>query len=111
MTDDPTADFWDLAQEYLSRDAVEKGRLMSFDCLRVDGEFFATCEHRSGDLIVKVHRDRVSELVSDGVGEPFAPAGRVFREWVRVPTRDDDRWRSLMDEALEFNRHGHGADS
>ena len=35
-------------------------------------------------------------------GEPFAPAGRVFREWVSVERRDKDEWRELMDEAIRF---------
>lgn len=100
--DDPTAVFWELAGEFLARDEVEEGQLMGFPCLRVDGEFFATCDHRSGDLIVKLHRDDVAAMVGEGLGEPFAPAGRVFKEWVLVPERDEDRWRNLMDRALAF---------
>ncbi len=75
---------------------------MGFPCLRVGGEFFATCDHRSGELIVKLHRDDVTSMVDGGLGEPFAPAGRVFKEWVLVPQHDEDRWRNLMEQALEF---------
>ena len=28
------------------------------------------------------------ELIADGTGEPFAPSGRVFREWVTIPEPD-----------------------
>jgi hypothetical protein len=44
----------------------------------VEGEFFATCDHRTGDLIVKLPQAGVQELIDLGVGPAFAPAGRVF---------------------------------
>lgn len=100
--DAPAAEFWELAEPYLARDGVDEGTILSFPCLQVDGHFFATGEHRSGDLIVKLPKERVAELVAAGDGEPFAPAGRTFKEWVRVPRRDPVRWTGLMDEALAF---------
>ncbi len=102
----PTAFFWKLADPLLRKPEISEGTLMGFPCLRVDGEFFATCDHRMGDLIVKLSRDRVQELIDEGVGEPFAPAGRVFREWVFVRGRDAKRWRALMREAIEFVSRG-----
>lgn len=104
--DSPTDFFWDLASDYLALDGVEEGTLMGMPCLRVGGEFFATAWPETGDLIVKVSRGRVEELTGGGVGEPFAPAGKVFREWVSVPAREEVLWRDLLEEALEFNRPG-----
>lgn len=52
--------------------------MMGFPCLRVDGAFFASCDHRSGDLIVKLPEARVRELIAEKTGKPFAPAGRIF---------------------------------
>ena len=104
MADDPTDFFWSLADSLLERDDVEEGTLMGFPCLRVDGDFFATCEHRSGDLIVKLDRARVAELIEEGLAAPFAPAGRVFKEWARVAERDEPRWRGLLEEAHAFVR-------
>ena len=75
---------------------------MGFPCLRVEGEFFATCDHRTGELIVKLPAPRVQELIDLGYGKAFKPAGRVFREWVLVPERDDKRWAGLMAEARSF---------
>lgn len=100
--DDPTEFFWDLASEFLGRDGIEQGQLMGFPCLRVDGEFFATCDHRTGVLIVKLDGDTVAEMVESGHGDPFAPAGRVFKEWVAVSERDESRWRALMNDAVSF---------
>ena len=102
MTDDPTAYFWDLADSFLARDGFDEGRVLSFPCLRYRGEFVAMCEHRTGDLVAKLPATRVDELVAAGVGQPFGPGDRVFREWVRVPERDERRWTDLVEEAVRF---------
>jgi hypothetical protein len=103
MTDEnPTAFFWEAAQETLGADGVETSTMMGFPCLRVRGAFFASCDHRSGDLVVKLPAPRVQELITVGGGEPFAPAGRVFREWALVADRDIRRWRALIAEARSF---------
>jgi hypothetical protein len=94
--------FWGLAAPLIASGQATEGVLMGFPCLRVKGEFFATCDHRTGELIVKLPRARVEELTDLGHGQPFAPAGRVFREWVLVPERDDRRWAELMAEARSF---------
>ena len=81
---------------------TDEGTLMGFPCLRVDGKFFGTCDHRTGELIVKLPRDRIETLIDARVGQPFAPAGRIFKEWVLVPDRDSDQWRTLLKEARAF---------
>ena len=101
-TDTPTAFFWDLAGPLLARDGVSDSTMMGFPCLRVRGAFFASCDHRSGDLIVKLPRERVAALIAAGEGQPFAPAGRVFKEWLLVSDRDERRWEALMEEAYAF---------
>lgn len=98
----PTAFFWDLAREMLAREGVSDGTMMGFPCLRVRGAFFASCDHRTGDLIVKLPRDRVGALIEAGEGRPFAPAGRVFKEWLLIPDRDERRWGALLEEAYAF---------
>ncbi len=81
---------------------AERGTMMGFPCLRKDGNFFASANHRSGDLIVKLPKDRVLALIDAGEGEAFAPNGRTFKEWVSIPSRDADHWRALAEEALAF---------
>lgn len=102
MPEDPTAFFWETAEKMLDSGGVETGTMMGFPCLRVDGAFFASCDHRSGDLIVKLPHERVQKVIAAGVGEPFAPAGKVFREWVLVADRDARRWFALIAEARSF---------
>ena len=94
--------FWELAVPLLASGEAEEGTLMGFPCLRTKGTFFASFEHRTGDLIVKIPASRVDELMADGTGLPFAPAGRRFREWVQIPGRDPDLWEALLEEARAF---------
>ncbi|MFT4582403.1 MAG: hypothetical protein ACI915_000434 [Gammaproteobacteria bacterium] len=94
--------YWAIAKDFLSRESVDRGSLMGFPCLRVRGDFFGGCEHRSGDLIVKPPKARVTELIDLGRGEAFAPAGRVFKEWVLVGRRNKKSWITLIEESMNF---------
>lgn len=95
--------FWDLAAELQAEDpAVAEGTIMSSRCMRVGGEFFSAMFTKDQALVVKLPADRVAELVEAGEGQPFAPAGKVFREWVAVPELGENRWRALMVEARDF---------
>jgi hypothetical protein len=94
--------FWALAAPLLRQPGVTRSTMMGFACLRLDGDFFATCDHRTGDLVVKLNEQRVSALVDTGSAEPFAPNGRRFREWASIPLSRRRRWGSLLDEALEL---------
>ena len=94
--------FWALAAPLLALPGVTRSTMMGFPCLRVRGAFFASRDHRSGELIVKLPRERVAQLIEAGTGKPFAPAGRTFREWVQIGDRSEDRWGELIEEARIF---------
>ena len=96
------AKFWDLAQPLLGRAEVTRSTMMGLPCLRWDGAFFASCDRRTGDLLVKLAEARVDELVAAGRANSFAPAGRRFREWAAIPHDRSRTWKRLLDEALEF---------
>jgi hypothetical protein len=103
MTSDRPVEFFNrIATRFLARETVPEGTLMGVPCLRSGGEFFAMVEHRTGDLIAKLPARRVKELIEAGLGAPFAPAGRTFREWVFIADRDSDLWERIMKEAIEF---------
>ena len=92
--------FWALAEPLLEEAGVTRSTMMGFPCLRLQGDFFASCDHRTGDLVVKLDATRVAELLAAGQAEPFAPNGRQFREWAVIPKRRSRSWASLLDEAL-----------
>lgn len=96
--------FWALADDFIAEGTVEEGTMMGHHCLRSTrgGGFVATVERSSGDLVAKLPRARVEELIDAGIGAPFAPAGKVFREWVAVSTEYVDQWESLVSESIEF---------
>ena len=82
------ARFWDLAEPLLGQPGVTRSTMMGLPCLRWNGAFFASCDRRTGDLLVKLAETRVDELVATGRAQPFAPAGRRFREWAAIPNTD-----------------------
>ena len=95
--------FWELIDELRLEDArIADGTIMGGRCVRVAGEFLALVDFKGSGLVVKLPRDRVDELIATGVGRRFAPAGRVFREWVSVPRRDRRQWRALLQEGVAF---------
>ena len=51
---------------------------------------------------MKLPKERVDELIEAGLGETFAPAGRVFKEWVLVPDANRRRWPKLLRDGIAF---------
>jgi hypothetical protein len=95
--------FWELIEELQHEDPrVEEGTIMGGRCARVAGEFLGLVDFKGSGLVVKLPKARVAELIEQGHGQPFAPAGKVFKEWVSIPQRDRRRWRSLLNEAIAF---------
>lgn len=78
--------------------------MMGYPCVRLAGRFLASYDDKAGSLVVKLPHERVTELVDDGHGDPFAPAGKVFREWVSISMGDPELWRILLTEAVDFAR-------
>jgi uncharacterized protein (TIGR02453 family) len=93
--------FWELVEPMYADPAVLRSTMMGLPCVRLHGRFFASLDRRSGALLVKLPAERVAGLIAAGQGERFAPAGRMFREWVAVPRPDRRRWRSLLAEARD----------
>ncbi len=95
--------FWELIDELRYEDPrIEEGTIMGGRCARVAGEFLGLVDFKGSGMVVKLPRARVDMLIAQGTGQPFAPAGKVFREWVSIPRRDRRRWRSLLREGVAF---------
>ncbi len=94
--------FWEIAEPLLAEESIVKSTMMGSPCLRVNGEFFASVHRKTGNLIVKLPATRVLDLIETEVGDPFAPAGRRFKEWVSIPNRDAALWQQLINDAHDF---------
>jgi TfoX/Sxy family transcriptional regulator of competence genes len=92
----------DLTDDLLYDPAVGRSTMMGRPCVRRAGRFFASFDPKADCLVVKLPAVRVDALIDGGTGEPFAPNGKVFREWMSVPTPDPSGWARLLAEALEF---------
>lgn len=59
------------------------------------------------ELVVKLPRRRVDELVADGQGARFEPGpSRVMKEWLTVPPTSPAEWLKLAREARDFVASG-----
>jgi TfoX/Sxy family transcriptional regulator of competence genes len=69
--------------------------------LKVDGKIFAMLSR--GELVVKLPKERVDELMASGGGKRFDPGhGRMMKEWVAIAPAESDSWTALADEAHRF---------
>jgi TfoX/Sxy family transcriptional regulator of competence genes len=92
----------ELTDDLLYHPAVVRSTMMGRPCVRRAGRFFASFDPEADCLVLKLPTERVEALIDDGAGEPFAPNGRVFREWVAIATPDPSAWARLLAEALDF---------
>jgi TfoX/Sxy family transcriptional regulator of competence genes len=80
---------------------VGKGRGFGSSGLKVGGKLFAMLV--KDELVVKLPRHRVQQLIAAGSGAQFDPGhGRLMREWVTVPPGEADQWIRLAREAREY---------
>lgn len=96
--------FWELADEFMKNPAITEGKIMSSRCLRANGEFVAMVAYKSQQLVVKLTKNEVDRLIGEGVGLPFAPAKKVFKEWVEIKDYDRVLWRRLIADAIASQR-------
>ena len=92
-----------LATQLLDEPGVEQGSgFGAVPGLRVGRKIFVmVCR---GELVVKLPRNRVDQLVAAGVGARFDPRrdGRLMKEWATIPVEHGDDWHPLALEALDF---------
>jgi hypothetical protein len=96
-------DVWQrIAESELARPGVTAGTGFGrSEGLRVSGKIFAMVV--KGQLVVKLPKDRVEELTTSGMGQPFDPGhGRLMKEWAAIPATAAGRWRKLVEEARVF---------
>jgi TfoX/Sxy family transcriptional regulator of competence genes len=99
---DPEQRFEQLAGGFLADPDVTQGTgFGSAPGLRVGGKIFAMCV--KDELVVKLPKQRVDELVAAGAASQFDPGhGRLMKEWASVPSESSEDWERLAGEALRF---------
>jgi hypothetical protein len=102
--DDARELYEQLTDDLLYDPAIGRATMMGYPCVRLAGKFLASYDDKHHCLVVKLPRHRVADLVAASTGEPFAPAGTVFREWVAIPTIDRALWQQVLAEAVDFAR-------
>jgi hypothetical protein len=77
---------------------VREALMMGMPSLKRGSRMFGG--FRDGELLVKLGRERVAELVAAGRARPFDPSGggRPMQDWALVGEPVDD-WLELADEA------------
>jgi TfoX/Sxy family transcriptional regulator of competence genes len=91
-----------IARDQLAKRGVSSGTgFGTGEGLRVSGKIFAMLVR--GELVVKLPKDRVDELVQAGAARHFdAGKGRPMKEWASVPASASRRWKGLVEEARAF---------
>jgi hypothetical protein len=94
--------FEQLAAGFLADSEVAEGTgFGSAPGLRVNGKIFAML--LKDELVVKLPKERVDELVATGAGKQFDPGhGRLMKEWASVAPDSSEDWERLAGEALKF---------
>ncbi len=101
----PQERFATLVEEFADRPGVTPpdptDRRFGGNGLKVDGKIFAMLVR--GDLVVKLPKRRVDELIAAGDGGPFdAGKGKPMKEWVALAPAAD--WVARANEAFDFVR-------
>lgn len=94
--------FEQLAVQFLADPTVTQGTgFGSSPGLRTTGKIFAMLVN--SELVVKLPKARVDQLVASGTGGRFDPGhGRLMKEWATVALAAAESWEQLAVEALQF---------
>ncbi len=102
---DASEPYEQVVAELCADPAVQRTQMMGMPSVKLDGKLFCGCWE--GDLVVKVGRERVGELVAAGRAAPFDPSGRgrAMKDWALVGEPAGD-WLALAEEARDGVRAG-----
>ncbi len=99
-----------IARALAGRDGVQVGqgarKGFGSSALQVEGKIFALVSSRD-ELVLKLPRARVDELVASGAGHRFDPGhGRIMKEWLALDPRAEPDWLALGREARDYVARG-----
>ena len=94
--------FWGLAEPLLAEESIVKSTMMGFPCLRVNGDFFASVDRKTGDLIVKLPANQVLDLIETEVGSLLRQTAVASKSGYLFPTETSVLWQQLINDARAF---------
>jgi len=95
-----TATLDQLAKAFAGDADVAQAQMFGSRGLRVHGKVFVMMVR--DDLVAKLPKTQVDELVAFGRGKRFEPGhGKVMKEWVALPPPHEG-WRGIAAEARAF---------
>jgi hypothetical protein len=92
--------FDDIAQEFVVREGVDRGRIFSSVGLRIRGKAFAFPV--ATGIIAKLPEHRVTAWEAGGRAERMVMRERAMREWIFVDEDAADLWPQIIEEAWAF---------
>jgi hypothetical protein len=94
-----------VVEELLADPSVSEGQMMGMPALKIGSKMFGGLFEE--ELVVKVGRERVAELIESERATAFDPSGRgrPMRDWAKLAEPSDD-WLRLAEEAKAFSAEG-----
>jgi hypothetical protein len=72
------------------------------ESLKTKKKMFAML-NKKGNYVLKLPKDRVSQLINSGEGQPYDPGnGKIMKEWVIIPLGRTEKWIEYASEAKKF---------
>lgn len=93
--------FADIVEAFRRDKNITIARMFGSEGLKTNGKVFVMLV--KGDLVAKLPKERVTALISTGVGEHFDPGhGRAMKEWVALNPKERINWLKLAKEAQKY---------
>ena len=92
-----------LVQHFDGRPGIEvpTGTGFGSGTLKINGSIFAMDVH--DHIVLKLPAKRVTELIEQGIGEPYAAGKKTpMKQWLALTTDDAEKAKPLAEEALAF---------
>jgi hypothetical protein len=86
-----------IKEHFLKQNDVQK----QGESIKTKKKMFAM--FNKGRYIVKLPKERVTELINTEKGLPYDPGnGKIMKEWVIIPDEKSEEWADLAAEAKKF---------
>jgi len=81
---------------------LRRGKAFGLPVIKVGGKIAAAFQ--DGQLVLKLPRERIAELIDREHGAPFSAYGKTMTGWVALSAAADEEWLALTEEAVAFVR-------